>query len=277
MVGSHDGDLGQTCRPFAAYLLFVPEDAEAGLLQVEVVGGSFRLPFLSGISREAAGERRGVGQNLCACWQVEGGCQPVVGDGACIFRLGELQALRFALKFIAGDVVFQGSPLAVAGFHVDNQLFGQADVLLQNADLVVEPVQIQIAADKEETHVLAAALAVEFCRTTIQSRHLDAAVYCTAGINDLAGFEGEIVAKMRHGRLHSVAEIPVPQPAIAQVAGREGGGDFRQPLCLCGGKGFIRDLLADVMDLYAPAVFVRQAEQFFQAHDLGLGIDALAA
>lgn len=207
---------------------------------------------------------------------MQGGCQLVVGDFPGIRHPCQLQVQLFLLQFVARDVVFQDRALFPAGFHVGNDLLGQFQVLSQHPDLVVQPVKVQVTPCQHEANLLDVLLQVKFCQHLAKLRLPDAAADGPAGIDDLPGLQREVVAEVRHVHGHAVAEIPVPQPAVAQVAGRKGYVHIRKPLAPGSFQCFFGGCLSGPVRLDASALFVGKAEQFLYAHLPDLGIKALA-
>lgn len=107
-------------------------------------------------------------------------------------------------------------------YHISYDFIRQFNILFQYADLVVQPVNVQVMPVKQKTYFLNILLQVEFRQQFPQFSLSDAAVYRASRIYDLLRLERETVAEMRHIHRHRVAEIPVPQPSVAQIAGGKG-------------------------------------------------------
>ena len=96
-------------------------------------------------------------------------------------------------------------------YHISYDFIRQFNILFQYADLVVQPVNVQVMPVKQKTYFLNILLQVEFRQQFPQFSLSDAAVYRASRIYDLLRLERE-----------TVAEIPVPQPSVAQIAGGKG-------------------------------------------------------
>ena len=82
---------------------------------------------------------------------------------------------------------------------------------------------------------------------------------------------------MRHVYRHGVAKVPVPQLAVAPIAGGKGHIYIRKPLCLSRFKGFLGGFCPRSVRLNTFALLVGKTEQFLYAHLSSLGTQPLTA
>ena len=122
------------------------------------------------------------------------------------------------MQLVARDVVLQRRTLFQSRLHVGNQLVGQLQILVQHLDLVMQLIQIQVMSHEQEADILTILLPVHLRQLLLQLRQLDTTADGTSGIHHLLSLEGEVIAPVRHVYLGGIAEITIPQLAVAPVA-----------------------------------------------------------
>ena len=281
MLGCYQRHFGQQLRTLQLHFLLAHLDRKATLLQGQVALQGHLLPVAFGQRGHVGREQRSVGDNLGAGRQMQGGHQLMVHDAAGVFHLRQLQLQRFALQLVAGDVVLQGGSLVAACLHVTDYLFGQFQILLQNLTLIAQLIDVQVVAYQQEADFLTVLLRVQSCHLLAQFGQGNAAVHRTTGVNHLLRLKSEVVAEVGHRNVGAVAEVAVPQAAVAQVADRQTGGDIGQTLCLGGLQRLVGSLAGRGIGLNTLAVFVGQAEHLIDAQQAarrsGLGVKARTA
>ena len=130
---------------------------------------------------------------------------------------------------------------------------------------------------EQEADILTILLPVHLRQLLLQFRQLDTAADGTSGIHHLLSLEGEVIAPVRHVYLGGIAEITIPQLAVAPVAARERRTDVGQPLCLGSFQVLVGNFLSGTVSLDTLAVLVGQTEHLFYAHRTRLGTQILAA
>ena len=178
------------------------------------------LPIVFGQRLHLVFQQGGVRRDFRTFGQVERRHQPVVQYLGGVCHLGQLQLQRFPLQLVAGDVVLQDRSFAAACLHVGYHLLRQFQVLLQHLQLVVQLVEVQVVARKQEADFLPVLLPVQLGQLLFQLGQADTAADGPAGVDHLLRLDGKVVSEVRHVDARSVVEVAVPQPSVAQVAGR---------------------------------------------------------
>ena len=113
--------------------------------------------------------------------------------------LGKQQALP--LQLIAGDVVLQHRALCPARLHLCNNLLRQFDILRYHLQLVLQLIEVEVMACKQEPHLLTIFLYVKFGYPLSQLGHFNARPDGTTRIDHLSGLSREAIAPVGGGLL----------------------------------------------------------------------------
>ena len=106
-------------------------------------------------------------------------------------------------------------PCSPPCLHVGYHLQGEGEVFFQYLRLVVQLVQVEVISHELEADILPVLLPVQFRLLLIKPCQLDTAVHRPSGIDNLLGFEGEIVPPVGHVDVGGIAKIAVPQLPVA--------------------------------------------------------------
>ena len=108
---------------------------------------------LAVLGKELAGSVVGGGDDR-ARGEAQGVAELVVEDAAAVAHLGEVEAQRLQLQFIARHVVLQRHTLRMAVLDVADELGGEVDVALQHLLAVGRLLQFKILSQRYQPPVL---------------------------------------------------------------------------------------------------------------------------
>ena len=206
------------------------------------------------------------GQYLHVVVDAESRQQLVTHSAGTVLYLGASQPQALHLQLVARQVIAQGQPFLLPLLRVVDERLRQGDVLVEDALLVLQLVQLEVEAREHHPDALRVLGRRSLRHLPGYAAHADAAPDGSARIDGQAGRQGKVAAVVRDVYAKAAGQVAVRDASAAYVGEGNRSVHVGQALSLGGCNAGLRLRDGRLKTLDGGVVLVGGAEQLLQRH-----------